>query len=225
MIQRARRNPMRSDRRRVGATAVMVGLIALLVLAVSGQAFSAWAAPIGSAGNGDMPTTGGLRPGPVGQNPLPLRTKGVRPVAIKIDKAQVDSEVESVDIINGVMENPSTPYIVSWYRGTGKLGQASNVVMSGHLDWYDVPIGVFYYLGNLSHGDKIVVTGADGNDYDFVVDWVKNYPVATLDQAAINEIVGPTDSEALTLITCTGVFDSGQGQYDTRLVVRASRQS
>jgi LPXTG-site transpeptidase (sortase) family protein len=225
MIRRFRRYPMRSDRRRFGASAMFVGLIALMLLAAGGQAFSARAEPIGATSNGDMPTTGGLRPGPVGQNPPTLRKKGVRPVAIKIEKAQVDSEVESVNIVNGVMENPSTPYIVAWYRGTGMLGEDNNIVMSGHLDWYDVPIGVFYYLGDLNKGDKIEVTGADGNTYNFSVDWVKNYDVASLDQSKIDEIVGKTDSEELTLITCTGVFDSGQGQYDTRMVVRASPEN
>lgn len=206
----------------MGLTALLVSVIALLVVAAGGQAFSVLAAPIGSTGKGDTPTTGGMRPGPVGQNPPTLRKKGVRPVAIKIEKAQVDSEVESADIVNGVMQNPTTPYIVAWYRTTGKLGEDNNIVMSGHLDWYDVPVGVFYYLGDLSEGDKIVVTGADGNDYDYKVDWIKNYDVASLDQATIDEIVGKTDTEELTLITCTGVFDSGKGEYDTRMVVRAS---
>jgi len=208
----------------MGMTALFASLVALMVIAAGGQAFSVLAAPIGSAGNGDTPTTGGLRPGPVGQNPPTLRKKGVRPVAIKIDKAQVDSEVESADIVDGVMQDPTTPYIVAWYRTTGKLGEDNNIVMSGHLDWYDVPVGVFYYLGDLSEGDKIQVTGTDGNDYIYKVDWVKNYDVASLDQDTINDIVGKTGTEELTLITCTGVFDSGKGEYDTRMVVRASRE-
>jgi sortase A len=113
---------------------------------------------------------------------------------------------------------------VAWYRTTGKLGEDNNVVMSGHLDWYDVPIGVFYYLGDLSKGDKINVTGSDGNTYTYSVEWVKNYDVASLDQATIDQIVGKTNTEELTLITCTGVFDSGKGEYDTRMVVRAKRE-
>jgi sortase (surface protein transpeptidase) len=217
-----RRNAKNTGPRRVGLTALLASLIALMLVAAGGQAFSVFAAPIGLTGKGDTPTTGGMRPGPVGQNPPTLRKKGVRPVAIKIPKAQVDSAVESVNIVNGVMENPTTPYIVAWYRGTGKLGEDNNIVMSGHLDWYDVPIGVFYYLGDLAQGDKIEVTGTDGNDYVYIVDWTKNYDVASLDQATINEIVGKTDTEELTLITCTGVFDSGKGAYDTRMVVRAS---
>ena len=145
------------------------------------------------------------------------------PIAIKIETAQVDSDVESVDIVNGVMQNPSGPYIVAWYRGTGKLGERNNVVMSGHVDYYNAPNAVFQYLGQLQVGDKIEVTGANGDTYVYTVEWMKNYEVASLDQSAIDEIVGETDSEKLTLITCTGTFDPNKGEYDTRFVVRADR--
>jgi LPXTG-site transpeptidase (sortase) family protein len=216
------RNQAPAGGRRAGVAAAVVGLVALMVL--TNLTFTAWAQQIDETGNGEVPTTGGMRPGPVGQNPPTARRRGVLPVAIKIESAQVESEVEQVDIVNGVMENPSTPYIVAWYRGTGKLGEQNNVVMSGHLDWYDVPIGVFYYLGDLKEGDKIEVTGADDRTYTYAVEWVRTYDVASLDQNAIDEIVGKTDSEVLTLITCAGTFDSGKGEYDTRFVVRAKRE-
>jgi sortase A len=122
------------------------------------------------------------------------------------------------------MQNPSGPYIVAWYRGTGKLGERNNVVMSGHVDYYNAPNAVFQYLGQLQEGDKIEVTGTNGDTYVYTVEWTKSYEVASLDQATIDEIVGETDSEKLTLITCTGTFDSNSGEYDTRLVVRAERE-
>jgi sortase A len=194
------------------------------VLAAGGLSFTAWAQSIDSTDTGEIPTTGGMRPGPVGQNPPTQRRRGVSPVAIKIETAQVDSEIEQVDIVNGVMENPSGPYIVAWYRGTGKLGERNNVVMSGHVDYYNAPNAVFQYLGQLQEGDKIEVTGTNGDTYVYTVEWTKSYEVASLDQATIDEIVGETDSEKLTLITCTGTFDSNSGEYDTRLVVRAERE-
>jgi LPXTG-site transpeptidase (sortase) family protein len=216
------RNQAPIGRRRVGVAATVVGLVTLMML--STLSFTAWAQPIDSTGTGEIPTTGGMRPGPVGPNPPTARRRGVRPVAIKIETAQVDSEVEQVDIVNGVMENPSTPEIVAWYRGTGKLGEKNNIVMSGHLDWYNVPIAVFHYLGDLQEGDKIEVTGSNGDTFTYTVEWVRTYDVASLDQSAIDEIVGQTDSEKLTLITCAGDFDSSAGEYDTRLVVRAERE-
>jgi LPXTG-site transpeptidase (sortase) family protein len=218
------RNQVRAGGRRVGVAATIVGLVMLMVLAAGGLSFTAWAQSIDSTDTGEIPTTGGMRPGPVGQNPPTQRRKGVTPVAIKIETAQVNSEIEQVDIVNGVMQNPSGPYIVAWYRGLGKLGENKNIVMSGHVDYYNAPNAVFQYLGQLQEGDKIEVTGTNGDTYVYSVEWTKSYEVASLDQATIDEIVGDSDSETLTLITCTGTFDSNSGEYDTRLVVRAKRE-
>jgi sortase A len=218
------RNQAPFGRRRVGMAATIAGLVMLMVLAAGGLSFTAWAQSIDATDTGEIPTTGGMRPGPVGQNPPTQRRKGVTPVAIKIETAQVDSEIEQVDIVNGVMQNPSGPYIVAWYRGTGKLGERNNVVMSGHVDYYNAPNAVFQYLGQLQEGDKIEVTGTNGDTYVYTVEWTKTYEVASLDQAAIDEIVGETDSEKLTLITCIGTFDPNAGEYDNRLVVRADRE-
>jgi sortase A len=216
------RNQAPIERRRVGVTATVVGLVMLMML--STLSFTAWAQPIDSTGKGEIPTTGGMRPGPVGPNPPTARRRGVSPVAIKIETAQVDSEIEHVDIVNGVMQNPSGPYIVAWYRGTGKLGERNNVVMSGHVDYYNAPNAVFQHLAELQVGDKIEVTGANGDTYVYTVEWTKTYEVASLDQSAIDEIVGETNSEKLTLITCIGTFDPNEGEYDNRFVVRAERE-
>jgi hypothetical protein len=39
----------------------------------------------------------------------------------------------------------------------------------------------------------------------------------------VQQIVGPTPNEAITLLTCSGSFDARSRTYDKRLVVRASR--
>ncbi|GIW03884.1 MAG: hypothetical protein KatS3mg059_0504 [Thermomicrobiales bacterium] len=69
-------------------------------------------------------------------------------------------------------------------------------------------------------GDRIEITGEDGQTYVYEVDWVRNYDNAN---APIQEIVGPTDNESLTLITCGGPFDYVNGVYLQRTVVRAHR--
>ena len=182
-------------------------------------------APVSGSGSGEMPTTGGLRPGPAGQSPNPLVIVGSIPVAIKIAKAQVDAQVEQQTIDNGVMHDPSGPFIVSWYKTTGKLGESNNVVMAGHLDWYGVPQAVFFHVGELKKGDAIQVTGKDGVVYDYSVDWVKDFIVADLDQKTIESIVGESQTEELTLITCGGAWDAAKQEYVQRLVVRASRSA
>ena len=180
-------------------------------------------APVSSSGSGEMPTTGGVRPGPAGSVPKPLVLVGTIPVAISIPAAQVDAQVEQQTIDNGVMHDPSGPYVVCWYKTTGKLGERNNVVMAGHLDWYGVPQAVFFHVGALKKGDEIDVTGKDKQVYKYSVDWVKPFTVADLDQKTINSIVGDTQTEVLTLITCGGEWDTAKQEYLERIVVRASR--
>lgn len=192
-------------------------LSAMLLLPAAAMAY----APVKASKLGETPTSGGMRPGPLGLNPAPFRKLGVQPVAIKIAKASVDSQVENQEIVNGVMQNPSGPYIVSWYKETGKLGEDDNIVMAGHLDYWDVGQAVFFNLGKLKKGDLVEVTGADKTVHTYKVEWVRNYKTADLDQKGVQKIVGKTAKEELTLITCGGPFDYQKGEYLERMVVRA----
>ncbi|MGH2533267.1 MAG: class F sortase [Thermomicrobiales bacterium] len=195
---------------------------ATLLLALAAPAIAA--APVSqSEGAGEMPTTGGLRPGPLGFDPPPLRNPGVRPIAITIEQAQVDAEIEVTEIVQGVMQNPSGPFVVAWYKETAQLGEFGNVVLAGHLDYWDVGEAVFYYLGDLEENDLIELTGVDDEVYQYEVEWVENFEVAQLDPTQIEEIVGNTDGEHVTLITCGGPFNVNTGEYLERMVVRAVR--
>ncbi|HEY8448394.1 MAG TPA: class F sortase [Thermomicrobiales bacterium] len=200
-----------------------LGVLALLLLVLC-------AAPLVSAQErvtpselGEPPTTGTLRPGPIGLDPRPFRVIGVRPVAIRIEKANVDAPVEEQEIIDGVMQDPSGPFVVSWYKETGRLGEQHNIVMAGHLDYWDVGAAVFYEVWKLEEGDVIEVVGEDDKTYRYAVEWVKSYKVAELGAKAVQEIVGRTSEEKLTLITCGGPFDYERGEYLERIVVRAER--
>lgn len=178
---------------------------------------------IDNLARGDIPTTGGIRPGPVGMNPAKIRRKGVTPVSMVIEKAGVDAQIESQPIEDGRMLDPSGPYVVAWYEDTGALGEQTNLVFAGHLDYYDVGEAVFYNLATLVEGDEIRITGEDGETYTFAVAWGRTYTVDELTSEKIREIVGKTGDEVITLITCGGPFDFNLGQYLERYVVRALR--
>lgn len=195
--------------------------LAVLAIVIAMGASVAAQGEIVSTAVGEMPTTGGLRPGPVGLQPEePAPSEGVRPVAIAIEKVQINAEVETIEIVDGVMQNPTGPWVVSWYKETAKLGELGNAVMAGHLDYWDVGPAIFYNIGQLEPGDQIGVTGEDGNLYLYEVDWLENFDAAN---APIQDIVGPTEEESLTLITCGGPFDYQNGVYLQRTVVRAHR--
>lgn len=208
-----------SDHRWVGTRRqfLVVGAAALLPAAARAKTSGT------TASSGEMTTTGGARPGPVGFAQPAVHPVGVLPTAIVSEAAQIEAQVETQLIVNGRMQNPSGPFIAAWYQGTGKLGVAGNIVIAGHLDYWNVPQAVFYRLAELSDGDVTIVVGADRQHYRYAVEWKKNYKLAELDAAGIQEIVGHTDTEQLTLITCGGPFDSSKGEYLERTVVRSSR--
>ena len=199
----------------------VIGAGALTVASVIGlSAHAAAQETIVSTKQGEIPTTGGQRPGPIGVEPEVATVQGVTPVSISIEKIAVNAQIETVQIVNGVMQDPTGPWVVSWYKETGKLGEIDNIVMAGHLDYWDVGPAVFYNIAQLQAGDTIEVTGDDGQLYDYTVDWVENYDA---NNAPIQDIIGPTETEDLTLITCGGPFDYQNGVYLQRTVVRSHR--
>jgi sortase (surface protein transpeptidase) len=199
----------------------VVGAGMLTVASVIGlSARAAAQETIVSTKQGEIPTTGGQRPGPIGAAPEVAQAQGVVPVSIAIEKIGLNAQIETIQIVNGIMQDPTGPWVVSWYKETGKLGEIDNVVMAGHLDYWDVGPAVFYNIGQLEQNDPIDVTGDDGLTYSYAVDWVENYDA---NNAPIQDIIGPTDSEDLTLITCGGPFDYQNGVYLQRTVVRAHR--
>jgi LPXTG-site transpeptidase (sortase) family protein len=199
---------------------VLASLVSTPMLMATGAGAMA---PVVSKEQGETPTTGGLRPGPLGLAPAPFVVRGAEPISIQIEKAIVDAQIETQEIVDGVMLDPSGPFVVSWYRETGRLGEQDNIVMAGHLDYWDVGQAVFFNLWKLQQGDVIKVTGEDGVTYEYKVEWIKSFNVEELDKQGVRSIVGKTDDEVLTLITCGGPFDYERGEYLERIVVRAHR--
>ena len=127
---------------------------------------------------------------------------------------------------NGVMEAPDGPWDVGWYDFSARPGFGGNSVFAGHVDWYNIGPGggpggaVFWDLRNLEEGDLIEVRLQDGTVYQYRMTSRQQIDPATADIASI---VGPTEREVITLITCGGSFDSESRHYNERVVVRAER--
>ena len=171
-------------------------------------------------GAGDVPSTGASRPGPANIVLDRLRSAAVAPIGLAIESAGVDAGLEALRVVDGAMQDPSGPWVVAWYENLGALGKIGNIVMAGHIDYWNVGPAVFYNLSTLEPGDEIVVTGDDGKTYPFAVEWVRQYDSASI---PLDEVTGPTAEQSLTLITCGGAFDYTNGHYLQRTVVRANR--
>jgi hypothetical protein len=180
----------------------------------------------GKVGLAEVPSTGARRPGPVilNSSELPAQVAaGFAPVELQADSIGLDAPVEQGSIVDGVMQDPSGPWVVSWYSQLSNVGQGRNVVMAGHVDYWDVGPAIFQGIPSLQPGDTLRVLGADGEVVEYTVDSNQLFDVATqLTPELIKEnVVGDTGQETLTLITCGGDFD-GQ-EYLQRRVVRATK--
>ena len=212
---------------RLSRLSVVVMALGVAALIAAGVLFALSAT--GIIGDGGLRSGPGTVTGfgdiltPVPATPLPaLPTPSNSPLArLVIPNAEVDAPVVTLSIDeNGVMQSPGNAYDVAWYDFSAKPGTGSNVVFSGHVDYHDVGAAVFWNLRDLQSGDLIEVRLEDGTLYHYSVSALNCMPVS---EAPINQIVGPTQSEVVTLITCCGTFDSSTRQYDRRLVVRADR--
>jgi sortase (surface protein transpeptidase) len=181
----------------------------------------------------EVPSTGARRPGPVilaatrvetpEPEPEPEPVEGVAPIALQVDSVGVDAPIELGAVTDGVMMDPSGPWVVSWYEPLGKVGEGGNVVMAGHVDYWNVGPAVFWDVRYLPEGEVITVVGEDGKNYEYAVEWTQSYLADQLTPEVIQgEIVGDTGQETLTLITCGGEFDPATGEYNERWVVRAN---
>lgn len=170
-------------------------------------------------GFGDISTpTPGPSPTPDAQFP-PGSTAPITRIIIPSAEINAPIVVKGVDAA-GVMLAPDNAYDVAWYDFSAQPGFGGNAVFAGHVDYVNVGPAVFWNLKDLNPGDIIEVQQADGTSIKYAVNFKQQYDAAS---APVNEIVGPTPRESVTLITCSGTFNSATSQYDQRLIVRAER--
>ena len=141
------------------------------------------------------------------------------PIArIKIPGASVDAEVLELGVAkDGVMEAPANPHDIAWYNFSAHPAQQGNVVLAGHVDYHNYGPAVLWRLRELLPGDEIVLMLQDGSSFSYQVFSLSAYDA---DRAPLQEIVGATQGNQVTIITCIGNFDTSRREYDKRLVVR-----
>ncbi|MHB8515957.1 MAG: class F sortase [Dehalococcoidia bacterium] len=204
-------------------TMLIVAAVTLMTLVLTGVVGNA------SNGNSDLKTvaafgapisspTPGPTPTPSAQFP-PGDSSPIDRLVIQSQKIDAPVVVKGVDAA-GVMQSPDNAYDTAWYDFTSRPGFDGNAVFAGHVDYIHVGKAVFWNLKDLNPGDIIEVRLKDGTVYRYAVTFKQQFEA---DTAPVNEIVGPTPKQTVTLITCGGTFNYTTHQYDKRLVVRAER--
>ena len=152
----------------------------------------------------------------------PLPDSGYR---IAIGKIGVDAPVDVYGLddkgVPKVPLGPDAAEVVAWYNFSARPGTGSNAVFAGHVTWYGK--AVFYDLQTLQPGDVIELVGAAGTRLTYVVS--ANFAVDPNDPDSL-QVMQPTDTDVITLITCGGTFFETDdpvagGDYTLRVIVRA----
>ncbi|MEX2421346.1 MAG: class F sortase, partial [Actinomycetota bacterium] len=144
--------------------------------------------------------------------------EGIDPARVRIPAIGVDADVTELSLAGAEPEVPEDFDQVGWYVQTREPGEIGPAVLAGHVDSREGP-AVFVDLGNLQPGDTISVTDDAGDERQFVVDELGQYPKDDLPE----EVLGFADPiPQLRLITCGGSFDRSTGHYRDNIVVYAS---
>lgn len=119
---------------------------------------------------------------------------GIEVTKINIPKVNLDLPVTLTSISNGVWEVPQAA--VGHLDQSAKINSNGNIVLYAHNT-----NNLFGPIRWLNPGDEIFLTGIDGRGYKYQVS-----ETITVKPNVVDYVL-PTDSEKLTLFTCTGLFD------------------
>ncbi len=160
-------------------------------------------------------------------DPLQAARAAFTPTRLVVPKMNIDVVVIPVGTTSaGAMDAPrcdneSDPICneVYWWNGGTVPGQRGNAVIAGHINRPNYDPAPFWNLHEMAVGDKLTVTVTNGQQLTFVVTSVETVSAyaSGANNPVINDIFGPSLTDNVNLITCTGDWDGTT--FDHRLVV------
>jgi sortase (surface protein transpeptidase) len=139
-------------------------------------------------------------------------------VSIAIPVVGVDARVAPVGLrADRTIEVPGVD-LAGWYELGPRPGEPGPAVIVGHVDSRRGP-AVFFRLGELRRGDRIVIGLQGGGARSFLVERVERRPKSAL---PTQRIWARTRRPVLRLITCGGTFDRSTGHYRDNVIVYAA---
>jgi LPXTG-site transpeptidase (sortase) family protein len=139
------------------------------------------------------------------------------PVELVIPRIGVDARVEARGLdTKRNLDTPRDFHDVAWYNRGPAPGEPGNALINGHVNWW-TGAAVFTHLSALRSGDEILVVREDDSIATFRVTG------RTVVAAGVRlpSLFAPSPNATLTLITCTGLWDTARGSDTQRLLVSA----
>jgi LPXTG-site transpeptidase (sortase) family protein len=149
------------------------------------------------------------------------RSAGALPASVRIPRIGAQSSLIPLgQNQDGTVEVPpvSTPLQAGWYADGAAPGETGPAVLLGHVDG-DSQEGIFFRLHELTKGDQVLVTRADGSVLTFRVTKVDRVAKDVFPTAAV---YGATKDPELRLLTCGGAFDQATHHYVDNWIVYAA---
>jgi hypothetical protein len=121
---------------------------------------------------------------------------------------------------DGQMELPDDPRELGWYRFGALPGDdRGSAVLGGHVDSERYGAGPLAKLAGVERGDRIVVTGPDGERLRYRVTRVERISKAAL---PTDRLFDPGVAHRLVVVTCGGRYLPAAGGYEDNIVVIAT---
>jgi LPXTG-site transpeptidase (sortase) family protein len=206
-------------RRAVVLLAGLAGLagVALVVVGVRAQQSAPRPHPAGALPPSPV-TTGSHAARPqVRSEPQPLGPS--RPTRLRIPAIGVDTVVNRIGLAaDGTLAVPQPgPHLdeAAWFENSPTPGQPGPAIIEGHVDSPSGP-SVFFRLGALHPGDKLLVTRADGVRLTFTVQAIRDFAKSDFPTRVVYG--GDLSTPQLRLITCSD-FDRETHHHEGNEVV------
>jgi len=147
------------------------------------------------------------------------RRRPAIPVRLVIPSIGVNAPVVKLGLDrHGALEAPKGFSETGWWKGGARPGERGPAVIAGHVDSKTGP-AVFFRLGKLRKGARVIVKLRDGRSVRFRVQRTGHY---SKNRFPTKQVYGATKRPTLRLITCSGTFDRASGHYLDNTVVYAS---
>lgn len=190
----------------LAVVAAVAGIVLVVVAVLAQKSAPQPPRSVGSVDSSASPSgaSAGSRSGTKVANPGHKVLGPSRPLSISIPSIKVTSKVNPIGLAqDGTLAVPQPGPLLNqaaWFTKSPSPGQLGPSIIEGHVDSPDGP-SVFFDLGKLRPGNKIMVKRADGVRLTFTVNAVRDFKKSKFPTTLVYG--SKSNAPQLRLITCS----------------------